>query len=61
MKYYNFITTNNITILYNYYIIKINLYIRVIFFIKLNKRIRRLMRKRKRGASEGHISWNLAA
>ena len=40
------IKIRNITILYNYYIIKIIFYIRVIFFLKLNERIQRLMRKR---------------
>ena len=53
MKYCNFITTNNThiyeewTILRKWMEIKIN-----IFFLKLNKRIKRLMRKRKKGASE---------
>ena len=64
-KYYNFITTNNIhiyedrAILRKWICIKIDL---ISFFVKLNKRIKRWMRKRKKGASEeAHISLNLAA
>ena len=55
MKYDNFITTNNIhiyedrAILRKIICIKIDL---ISFFVKLNKRIKRLMRKRKKGASE---------
>ena len=56
MKYYNFITTKNThiyeewTILRKWMEIKIN-----IFFLKLNKRIKRLMRKRKKGSSEAQV------
>ena len=50
LKYDNFITTNNIHIYEDRAILRKWICIKI--DLKLNKRIKRLMRKRKKGASE---------